>query len=323
MKILRYFLAIIITAALLYIARNNSEGRPESVSRVDNDISFEMTTMPKTAERNKAALFITIRGITDSTLTPVIRTSKFGQDATTPLHQYASTPLILDDSTSSIYRADISAGVKGGRIYYYFEVRDKTGGRRAILADIAGEPFLLKFIGHVPSYVLIAHIVFIFSAVFMVTLSLLEALILMRNGGDASVMMKRILWATILFFVGGYPIGFAMNWYAFGGIWEGVPFGTDATDNKTQLVFFYLLFMLAAGIRSLSGKFGRDVFNVKTLGLLGVIAFLVQLVVNLIPHSIQFEPNSTYLVCYGFIAILLVVYLIGLFKSVRTSAHKR
>ena len=63
--------------------------------------------------------------------------------------------------------------------------------------------------------------------------------------------------ATIAAFLGGYPVGFAMNWYAFGVLWEGVPFGTDATDNKTQLLFVYLLFLTLATLGSLRGRPGR------------------------------------------------------------------
>jgi len=104
-----------------------------------------------------------------------------------------------------------------------------------------------------------------------------------------------------------------MNYYAFDTVWEGVPFGTDATDNKTQLIFVYLIFMNLITLGSLTkGKLGGDKFSPTVLGLYGIGAFFVMLAIYLIPHSIQFSPGLTKLVCYSFIGLMALLYIYGL-----------
>jgi ABC-type Fe3+-siderophore transport system permease subunit len=108
-----------------------------------------------------------------------------------------------------------------------------------------------------------------------------------------------------------------MNWYAFGGTWEGVPFGTDATDNKTQLLFVYLIFAMLATWGSFRGS-GRDLFAPKTLGVIGLGTFAVMLFTYLIPHSIQFEATFTYAFCYTWTAIVAALYLLGRLRTKTT-----
>ena len=46
-----------------------------------------------------------------------------------------------------------------------------------------------------------------------------------------------------------------------------------------------------------------------------MISFLVMLLIYMIPHSIQFSASLTYTVCYGFIALVLILYVNGLFRK--------
>ncbi|RME30701.1 MAG: hypothetical protein D6800_01625, partial [Candidatus Zixiibacteriota bacterium] len=110
-----------------------------------------------------------------------------------------------------------------------------------------------------------------------------------------------------------------MNYFAFGGYWEGVPFGHDATDNKTQLLFLYLLFATLSGLGTLSrGRWGRDIVSPKTLAGIAVGSFAVMLFIYLIPHSIQFTPAFTYAFCYSWIGLLVIWYLIAWWQSSKT-----
>jgi ABC-type Fe3+-siderophore transport system permease subunit len=117
-------------------------------------------------------------------------------------------------------------------------------------------------------------------------------------------------------FIGGYPLGMPMNYYAFDGLWEGVPFGTDATDNKTQLLFVYLLFASLATLGSFSrGRWGRDLFAPRTLGWIGLGSFGVMLFIYLIPHSIQFSARFTYAFCYTWIGVVAALYVLGVLRN--------
>jgi hypothetical protein len=129
-------------------------------------------------------------------------------------------------------------------------------------------------------------------------------------------MARYFAIAATTVFLGGYLFGFAMNYFAFGTIWEGVPFGTDATDNKTQILLLYLLFLTLASLGSLTGgKRGRDLYSPRTRGWFGVGAFLLMLLVYFVPHSTQFSPGLTYVVGYSFAALMVLLYLLGYYRT--------
>jgi hypothetical protein len=113
-----------------------------------------------------------------------------------------------------------------------------------------------------------------------------------------------------------------MNYYAFNVVWEGVPFGTDATDNKTQLLFLYLAMVWLVSLGSLTKGKWRDLYPPKVLGWFGVVAFVLLFAIYLIPHSIQFSAALTYSVCYSFIGVVALIYLIGLLKTIRKKPQK-
>jgi len=62
-------------------------------------------------------------------------------------------------------------------------------------------------------------------------------------GNKDSEVHGRIFYWPCFRFYRGYPLGWAMNYYAFGTMWEGIPFA-GFTDNKTQIVLFYLVFLV-------------------------------------------------------------------------------
>ena len=315
MRFLRIVLAVILTAALLYIARENSRGRPEHYTHSENGYTFEMTSVPKAYVGDTVRLVVGIDGPLGKDLRPVIRLLQSGRDADTPLRRYGSLPLALADSLTGRYHYLLKAGKIGSKLRYYFEVRDGTGGLRARFVN-DGQSFILKFVGEVPSWILILHIVLMFATVFFVVMGSLHGIDLIRAGGSVRPMAKAYFWAVVVTFLGGYPFGFAMNWYTFGTVWEGVPFGTDATDNKTQLLFVYLLMVMLAGLGSLTkGRLGRNVYRPRALGRLGALGFVVMLAIYLVPHSIQFSPGLTRTVCWSFIGLVAAVYLIGWWRS--------
>lgn len=208
----------------------------------------------------------------------------------------------------------VTGGARGGRLYYYFAVADSTGAVLARLTDPRHRnqerPFSIRYFGHVPPVILGGHLLFIFATVFFVSLATVNGWRAWRDESHLGGMMVWLLWATVTSFIGMIVFGVPMNYYAFGGYWEGVPFGHDATDNKTQLLFVYLLFATLSGLGSLTGSPRlRDVFAPRTLAGVGIGSFAVMLFIYLIPHSIQFSPAVTYAFCYSWIGLLLVVYV--------------
>lgn len=322
MKILRVVIAVILTAVLLYTARTTSRGRPEFITHTDNEYTFEMNTVPKADEHAMATIQLKIIGDMGSGVKPVFRQSKFGQDETTAMHKYGRLDLLVEDSAAGLYYINVSTLARGERFYYFFEIRDGTGGLRATFTPEEGKPFFLKFIGEVPPYILGPHIFLMFATVFCVVMAFLHSFKLLSGGAEAGPMARYIFLAVVASFLGGYPWGFAMNHYAFGGFWEGVPFGTDATDNKTQLLFLYLAMVWLVSLGSLTKGKRRDLYSPKTLGRFSQGAFVLLMIVYLIPHSIQFGAELTSAVCYSFIGVVALIYLIGLARTSRKKPQR-
>jgi hypothetical protein len=323
MKYLKIAIAVVLTAILLVVASSGSRGRPESVSHSEGGFTFEMVTVPKITEHQSEDITISVTGIhRDSTHLWLRTTQPAGTDAD-DLDAYDRVEMQSGSDPGDFF-VEITAGKRGGRFYYYFEMTDANDSTLATFRQADASPFLLKYIGEVPLAILATHILFIFVTVFFVASATVSAIPLIGGGVHVRPMTRYLFWATVFCFLGGYPFGIPMNYYAFDGFWEGVPFGTDATDNKTQLLFVYLLYATLSGLGTLTGgRFGRDIYMVRTLGWVGMSSFVVMLFIYLIPHSIQFSAGLTYVFCYSWIAIVALLYLTGYMRSGRMAAKSK
>jgi len=315
MKVLRVIQAVLISLAMLYLARTNSRGQPEQITHTDGAYTFEMITVPKVTENQTDRVTVRVSGTLEGKRV-LFRTSQPSGLAPDRMPDFAAVEMLPVSDLPGEFYVDVTAGERGGRFHYYFEVVDAAGVRQADFAAEKGTPFLLRYIGDVPKPVLLGHIFFIFATVFCISLATVHA-VRVFGGQDALGSMARSLFlAVVCCFVGGYVLGLPMNYFAFNGLWEGVPFGTDATDNKTQLLLVYLLFAALATLGSLShGRFGRNLFTPRTLGWIGLGAFGVMLFIYLIPHSIQFSARFTYAFCYTWTAVVVALYVWGLLRS--------
>ncbi len=126
---------------------------------------------------------------------------------------------------------------------------------------------VLRFKGSVPLLVLILHIIAIFGAMLLSTVTCLQAIF-------KGKFVLRYIWLTVIFFfAGGLILGPIVQKYAFDAYWTGWPFGHDLTDNKT---FVGLVFWIIALVVQYFKPGNRS---------WPVIAGIVFLVVFLIPHS--------------------------------------
>jgi hypothetical protein len=136
-------------------------------------------------------------------------------------------------------------------------------------ASLTGEaPAVLRFKDPVPVWVLIPHVLVIFSGMLFAAAAGLAALDRKRNP------RRLVLWTVGLLFTGGFILGPLMQKFAFGVAWAGFPVGMDLTDNKTLITF---LFWVAALIAGRKGKPARPFV---------IVASLVTLLAFLIPHSL-------------------------------------
>jgi hypothetical protein len=150
-----------------------------------------------------------------------------------------------------------------GKLQYYFEITDAKG-TSTYLKD---KPVVVRFKGGVPALIMIPHILLMFIAMLFSTLA---GLLAVFKNPD---FRRYTNWTIILFSAGGLLLGPVVQYYAFGDLWTGVPFGWDLTDNKTLIAFIFWLIAVV-----MNWKKERPVYS--------VIAAIVLLMVYSIPHSL-------------------------------------
>lgn len=147
-----------------------------------------------------------------------------------------------------------------GKYFYYVKLYYLE---KAI--QIPEEPISIRFKGKVPLFVLISHIIIIFSGFLFSIYTGLYAMVFGKN-------KKLVLITFILFLIGAGILGPLVQYYAFGQFWTGFPMGKDLTDNKGLVL---IIFWALAFFQVKRGK-GKEWV---------LLAFFVSVLVFFIPHS--------------------------------------
>jgi hypothetical protein len=169
--------------------------------------------------------------------------------------------------------AALPAQPPAGKLEYYLLLRNPAGTELRIPAAL-GETVIIRFTGEVPGAVLLAHILFIFTALLIGLRAGLAALL--RPQG-----MRLLLYTSlVLMTVGGMILGPIVQRHAFGKYWTGFPFGYDLTDNK--MLIMWLVWIAACAVAGRRRQ-GRDL----KARLAVVLATLIMMVVYLVPHSLR------------------------------------
>ncbi len=159
--------------------------------------------------------------------------------------------------------AALPAQSSAGKLLYYIVVTKSN----TIIFSNENEPQIVRFKGVVPSYILVPHILLMFTAMFFAVWVALRIL--------TKMIYKPYLYTTvIILFIGGMILGPIVQKYAFGELWTGIPFGWDLTDNKTLIAFSFWLIALFTNLRSHENKIWI------------LIATIMTLVIFSIPHSL-------------------------------------
>jgi hypothetical protein len=136
------------------------------------------------------------------------------------------------------YFGKIPAHERGSLIKYYVEGR--AGDDLVVQVPAEDQPrFEFYFKGTPNRYVLIAHVVVIFAALFFF---ILAGYFAYRGLSDrrANLHVPRLgLAGTVLFFISSIPIGMVVAYQTFGKPWTGFPVGNDLTDNKSLVILLY------------------------------------------------------------------------------------
>jgi hypothetical protein len=128
------------------------------------------------------------------------------------------------------------------------------------------DPVIIRFKGDVPAAVLIPHILLIFAAMLISSITGLYAIFRLPSYKFYGILTLCLLIA------GGLILGPVIQNYAFGDLWTGFPLGKDLTDNKILAAFIFWMIAVAGNFR-------------KDRPWLSWLASVFFLLVTLIPHS--------------------------------------
>lgn len=150
-----------------------------------------------------------------------------------------------------------------GKVEYSISLHSQDGTEKTI-----ADKLRIRFTGHVPSAILIIHILLMFSALCFSTRTALEALFY------GKIVLRFAFLTMIILFFGGMVLGPIVQKFAFDAYWTGWPFGEDLTDNKTAIAL--LMWIIA---------WWQIKKNPAKSRMWAIIAAIVMLGVFLIPHS--------------------------------------
>ena len=177
---------------------------------------------------------------------------------------WSSIPMSRTNGSRMV--AEVPHQPPAGKVEYRLVLSTSAGDVTVPTGDAA----VARFRSSVPAWVLIPHILAMFSSMLVATRALLEAF-----RPSAPAPRRSILVAMSLLVIGGLFLGPMVQKFAFGEYWTGWPFGHDLTDNKTLLA---VLAWLPATLLALARKRTR----------IAVVAgWVVMMGVFLIPHSLR------------------------------------
>lgn len=270
MKVLRIIIAVVLTLIVIASARRFGPNRPYEVKASSS--SFTLSHEAPRGHSGEGPAKLGLKVDADEGKATEISVELLGRIKGD--REWENIGPSREEEGTYIF--EIPAKPWGTRYFYKFQGR--LGDEPPItLCREGGEPMMVKFKGSVPAWLLILHIVAMFGGFFLLIWSALHALRLAAGGDDERKAAPLAWWAWAVMFIGGVPLGFAMNWYAFGVLWEAFPFGGDVTDNKTQIA------LIIWGIASLALTLKRG----RKSGVFAVVIALVVLALFLIPHSVQ------------------------------------
>jgi len=282
MKFWKIGLAILLTFLLLAFTRKTTAVRSVHQMVQQHGILIEHNTVPKQVGDEIPLILTKVQGTSEVRLV-----YKIGQDG-----EYQSVKMTKKPGEEDIFTASIPVHPKGVKAWYFLEaVSLREGGEVKVTLPKRSsgqvKPIRLKFEGKVPSYVVIPHVLCIFGAIFFATLTLLSAIDLKKGRATLRNSVKLCAGTILLLFIGFFPFGWAMNYFAFGVLWEAFPFGWDVTDDKSQIMLLFWLFTLFTVKGTLLGK-GERKNLVSDRGFVTwvIVSFIATILILGIPHSL-------------------------------------
>jgi hypothetical protein len=268
-KFILWSLAFIITIAAAIYQRHTGPTYPKEVNVTLNDNLYELKLVRSLAldERPEVKL-----EVADTSVRAKLYFKRLKSDEeysvkefsykVYPVNSFLMNKVFKIDEENGLF-ASVPQQPAAGKIEYYIEISDSRG-TQTFFKD---SPVVIRFKGGVPGFILGPHILLMFIAMLFSTLAGLMSLIKFPQ------YKKYGVWTLILFIAGGMVLGPIVQYYAFGDLWTGIPFGWDLTDNKTLIA---LIFWILAVV--MNRKKERPIYT--------ALAALILLLIFSIPHSL-------------------------------------
>jgi hypothetical protein len=268
-KTVLWFLAFLITISAAIYQRKTGPTYPKRFDISVNGKVNDLKLVRSLSLNQKPEIRLSL---TDTSVKAKLFFKRFKTDEEyqTADFTYKSVPVksFIMNKLFKIYNEDgfyasVPQQPPAGKIQYYFELTDSNGSK-TYLKDT---PVVIRFKGDVPAFVLVPHILLMFIAMLFSTLAGLMSLV------KFPAYKKYSVWTLILFILGGFALGPIVQYYAFGELWTGIPFGWDLTDNKTLIALIFWILAVA-----MNRKKDRPLYT--------ALAAFVLLLVFSIPHSL-------------------------------------
>ncbi|MDZ7859455.1 MAG: hypothetical protein U5O15_02095 [Candidatus Krumholzibacteriota bacterium] len=270
----RVIIAFLLTIVIFFIARKISKNNSVHVElekkgvRVEHSTVFEHVGMGNPAVKIKAlsseSLSVNLAYVHGDNEEKILRMRK---------------------EDSGIWKADLPSLGKGEKLKYFFKLNRR--GEEILRVPDDESFYTVKYKGEYSKTVVLLHIVFMFLSFFFIITSFLGSLAILFSGEGISYTIRMMRAGIICLFIGGWPLGFILNYQRFGPVWEGFPFGFDITDNKTQIIF---VCWLIAALLVRGSFFGlgrdRDIIGKNNYAYAVIICSIITVGLYLIPHSL-------------------------------------
>lgn len=266
-----WILAVIITLTAVLFQRNTGPSHPAKQLIEVDGTSFK-ASFPRSLVRprdNASLVQLTVElGSTGNSQDRIIGAILYYKRFPDSENYTAVVPSFSMDKEKLLVNCMVPVQPTAGKISYYLQLLGKDG------ATINSQVSILRFRDHVPSSVLMLHILLIFFAFLFSNFTGIYAF-----SGNART--NRFALATILIlFAGGFILGPLVQKYAFGVWWSGWPLGGDMTDNKTLIAI--LVWIIAYILNKI--PFSSPVFC-RWRRYLYLTAALITIAAYSIPHS--------------------------------------
>jgi hypothetical protein len=254
-KSIYLILAFVITVGAAFYQRTTGPTYPKSAQVTVNNNKYDLKlTRSISLDRDSEVRL----AVTDTTATAKLYFRRYPTNEEYQVSDFKYKETRMFKGLAAV----VPQQPEAGKLQYYFEITDSKG----TVTYMKEQPIVVRFKGGVPAYIMIPHILMMFLAMLFSTFAGLLAI------GKNPEFTKYTTWTLIFFTAGGLLLGPLVQYYAFGDLWTGIPFGWDLTDNKTLIAFAFWLFAFI-----MNRKKERPAYT--------VLAAIVLLLVYSIPHS--------------------------------------